>query len=105
MNEKTCSIDGCEKAVRARGMCTVHYNRSYNFLRNRSSKTPDAPASPQAGNTFSETVFLYYLLRLYKQSKQTSEKPDISRYISEYPKVKQELEQNVLDNNRWLKNA
>lgn len=99
MKQKTCTCQGCDQPARAKGMCSVHYNRSYNFLRNRSSKAIEEKAP---GNTFSETVFLYYLLRLYKQSKQTSEKPDIARYISEYPKVKQELEQNVLDNTRML---
>ncbi|MBL0388070.1 hypothetical protein JJB07_15735 [Tumebacillus sp. ITR2] len=56
-----------------------------------------------SGNTFSESVFLYYLIRLYDQTKQCSEKPDIARYISEYPKVKLELEQSVLDTASYSK--
>ncbi|KEO83245.1 hypothetical protein [Tumebacillus flagellatus] len=55
------------------------------------------------GNTFSETVFLYYLIRLYDQTKQNNDKPDIARYISEYPKVKTELEQSVLDRASYSK--
>ncbi|PWK11563.1 hypothetical protein [Tumebacillus permanentifrigoris] len=102
MKSKTCCMDGCDKLVRARGMCSMHYNRSYNFVRNRSGNLSTTAPDPTAGNTFAESVFLYYLLRLYKQTKQIQERPDIARYISEYPKVKQELEQNVRDNNRWL---
>lgn len=27
MHQRTCNIDGCDKALRAKGMCVTHYNR------------------------------------------------------------------------------
>lgn len=29
MNEIVCSVDGCERTVKSKGLCTTHYHRMY----------------------------------------------------------------------------
>ena len=46
MSEKTCTEDGCDKAMWARGWCSMHYSRWY---RNNSDPVYDTCPSPDCG--------------------------------------------------------
>ena len=39
---RTCTIDGCDKRHRARGLCTMHYNRAHQPNRHRPVEAPCA---------------------------------------------------------------
>ena len=40
MEQRTCTIDGCERAHRARGLCGSHYNQTYQLNRHKKAMTP-----------------------------------------------------------------
>jgi len=39
MNEIVCSVDGCERTVKSKGLCTTHYHRMYRHGRTDKPKT------------------------------------------------------------------
>ena len=42
MTNRTCSIPGCDKAYRAKGLCSTHYNQQHQPDRHRKVRVPCA---------------------------------------------------------------
>ena len=67
MDEPTCSVEGCEKRVAARGMCGTCYHRWWN--KNRRSKPAVAPRTcQQCGKQFTKTpkdTYAYFRTRKF----------------------------------------